>query len=274
MNFKRLGKQLRRELKVHPKKAVLLALLLAVGVYYWAPVLSGWFFPKPMTTATQPARSLPTTTAPSTPSAAPAPVISWQELVEGMKRDPLKAPAENVNQWRDPFRPSARQVAILEQERQIRESLPKAAGKGAEAASKGIVVPPFELTPNTAGLSLTSTLVSSTQRMAQIKGTIVEDDRIVKRAIISEGSVIRVRAGGDVSVAATPAGKKSAKSGNTAVNVSATAAELIGPTASFKVLRIKPRSVTLEYRGREYELELEKPKPASGLKIRKATPKE
>jgi hypothetical protein len=276
VNLKRLGKQLRRELKAHPRKAALLALLLAVGVYYWAPVLSGWFSPKTMTTAPQTAQLLPAPPAPNTSSAAHAPVIPWQDLVAGMKRDPLKAPAANVHTWRDPFRPSARQVAILEHERQIRESLPKsAAGKGADATAKGIVVPPSELTPNTAGLSLTTTLVSATQRMAMIKGTIVEEDRIVKQVIVSEGSVIRVcaSAGQEVSSLA-PAGKKSAKSGGKARDVAAAVAELIGPTASFRVVRISPGAVTLEYRSREYELKLAKPKLAGNLKLHKAKAKE
>ena len=60
VKFARLGKQLRREIKAHPGKATLLALLLAVGVYYWAPVVHGWLSPKTMSTATQTARLLNT----------------------------------------------------------------------------------------------------------------------------------------------------------------------------------------------------------------------
>jgi hypothetical protein len=271
VKFARLGKQLRREIKAHPAKAAVLAVLLVVGMYYWAPVLAGWFSTRSMSTATQTARLQPAPPVPATPSAA-APVIPWHELVEGMKRDPLKSPAANVHTWRDPFRPSPRQVAILEQERQIRESLPKSpATKGAHATAKGIVVPPFELTPHTAGLNLTSTLVSASQRMATINGVIVEEDRVVKQTIVSEGSTIKVRASGGQESARviSPSAKKSTRATSTSATV-----EGIGPTATFEVVRIAPGVVTLEYRGRKYELTLAKPKLAGNLKLRKAMNKE
>jgi hypothetical protein len=271
VKFARLGKQLRREIKAHPAKAALLALLLAIGAYYWAPVVSGWFSNKSMSTAAPIVKLQPLPSA-AAPSVTAAPALPWQELVEGMKRDPLKSPAQNVHTWRDPFRPSSRQVAILEQERQLRESLPKtAATKGADAASKGTVVPPFELTPKTAGITLTSTLVSGKHRMATLKGHLVEEGRIVKTAIVSEGSTIKVSASGAKEVASvTPVlGRKSAKGGE----ASATP-EIIGATETFKVVRIAPGVVTLKHRDREYDLTLAKPKLAGNLKFRKATTKE
>jgi hypothetical protein len=266
VSVNRLGKQLRRELKAHPKKAALLALLLAVGLYYWTPVVRGWFSSKTMST---PSPSIATPPQTAATGAAASPAIPWQDLVEAMKRDALKAPAKNVSSWRDPFRPSAQQVAIIEKERQLRENLPKATGTGADSA-KAIVVRPREMTPDNAGLSVTSTLVSSTQKMASIKGNIVEDDRIVKQAIVAEGATIRVRSGSDETDFGVPASKKPAKSGGKTKDTSTAATERIGTTVSFRVARIDPGTVTLEYRGREYELLMAKPKPAGKLKIRKA----
>jgi hypothetical protein len=271
VNLKRLGKQFRRELKAHPKKAALLALLVAVGLYNWTPVVRGWFSSK---TTSMPAQSVPSLPGSSLSAPAAAPVLPWPDLIEAMKRDPLKAPAQNVLSWRDPFRPSPQQLAIIEQERQLRERLANGAGGNGAVSGKGVAAPPRELTPANAGLSVTSTLVSSTQRMAMIKGNIVEGDRIVKQAIVAEGGVVRVRAGGEEIGGTAAAARKSAKPTDKSPGLPAALAELSGTTASFRVVRIDPRAVTLEYRGREYELSLARPKPAGNLSIRKATEKE
>ncbi|HOM17604.1 MAG TPA: hypothetical protein PK777_05840 [Thermoguttaceae bacterium] len=45
MNVRRLSQQLRREVKANPGKAALLGVLLAVALYYWIPLAGKWLSP-------------------------------------------------------------------------------------------------------------------------------------------------------------------------------------------------------------------------------------
>jgi hypothetical protein len=46
MSAQRIARQLRREIKANPKRAALLGGLVAIGIYFWAPLVAGWVMPK------------------------------------------------------------------------------------------------------------------------------------------------------------------------------------------------------------------------------------
>lgn len=83
---------------------------------------------------------------------------SWSELVSAIDRDPRTTPVRQISQGRDPFGPSAKEVAaeLAAAKAQERKPIKRA--------------PPHELLPADAGLVLNSTLVGSGRRMALIGG--------------------------------------------------------------------------------------------------------
>ena len=42
VNIQNLSKQLNHEITANPKKAIFLGILMAVGLYFWVPLLWGW----------------------------------------------------------------------------------------------------------------------------------------------------------------------------------------------------------------------------------------
>ncbi len=94
MSLARVQQQLMRDIKRSPMKASVLALLCIVALYFWAPLVVGWFGsekPKKTNVATAPTAAVaqptqPDAAAPVLP--APGAVFAWQSLVEGIKHDP------------------------------------------------------------------------------------------------------------------------------------------------------------------------------------------
>jgi hypothetical protein len=168
-------RKLRREIAASPKKAGLLAVLSVVGVWFWAPIVTKWFF-KNETPTGDAARSVgnlppsPTTAASSqvmnsVPSSTPQPSNSiksrlparpWRQLVTLMERDARMSPATELIAARDPFK-----VPTIE--------MP--ASKKREEA----VVEKPDLTPASAGLVLNSTIVGPGEKRALIGGEIYEE---------------------------------------------------------------------------------------------------
>lgn len=172
----KLVKKLRREVTANPGKAGVLALLLLVAVYKWAPLL---------TKATT-GKTTSSPTAAINPSAAPPPVTSdpslqaplavttagtsgglattnWRDLLKALENDPRMAPA-TIAGLRDPFA-RLTTAAVVEP--------PKV-----EPAVDAVVEK--EVTPAELGLKLTTTVVGSRRRVARINGqSYVEGQLIV-----------------------------------------------------------------------------------------------
>ena len=152
-----LGKRLQRELKGSPKKAAALGLLCLVAIYFWLPLLLG---NKDKTDAAKAPTLKPAVAVSTTPAtvtevdktkenfAAP----SWRQLKDWIERDPRRSSAKVASGKRDPFvtpAPPPKETAIA------KETKPE---------------PEVEVTPQTAKLVLTSTLVGGNRRVAVING--------------------------------------------------------------------------------------------------------
>ncbi len=102
--------QLTRELKAHPVKAGLLALLGVVALWFWAPLVVGWFSGDDAdqdSTSAAVVDPLPATNLVVTPAMNPAGgnTVSWKQLVELAAADPLKQSLAISDLHRDPFAP-------------------------------------------------------------------------------------------------------------------------------------------------------------------------
>ena len=185
-------RKLRREIARSPKKAALLALLAAVGLWFWAPLVANWFsgsppeskdMPMSKAAATNPlpagtgmapaAPVLPTSSAGATPQTAKPKAAQhpWRQVVRWMEQDPRTTSTTELAQWRNPFGPSAAELAAAkkEKERLAREQKSKAAQSS-------------ELGPADAGLVLTSTIVGGKQGSALISGETYRQGSMVPAA--------------------------------------------------------------------------------------------
>ena len=143
--------RLKSELGRSPKKAALLGLLLLVAMYYWMPLVFGWMKGgSPLLEPAVPAAAvIPRSTAtPAVPAAMPA--VAWQQIVKAMENDPHMALAATLVGDRDPFENVHRKVAE--------------ATATPEAKVQALV------TPDTAGLILSSTVVGPRSRVAFVNG--------------------------------------------------------------------------------------------------------
>ena len=145
----------------NPKKAAILGLLGVVALYFWAPLVAGWFKDEKPTTATAPAKppiaesatTLPAIEAKPTsekPAKPKEPTASWQQVVAWMDADSRTEPAEPLAVNLSPFRTP----------------------KLAEAPAQKVALPEIahEITPQGANLVLTSTIVGSGLDVARING--------------------------------------------------------------------------------------------------------
>jgi len=166
VSLNRVAKRLRREAVANPKKAALLGLLAVVALYFWAPLMCGWFnsedSPKEAKSAKADAKGKSIPDAASEPGskqkekAHKTPEYSWQQLAEWMDNDPRTSAARSRKGQRDPFRMTKAQLAQVkpnqEQENQVKnEEEP-------------------ELTPQDLGMVLSSTIVGPRRQVALING--------------------------------------------------------------------------------------------------------
>jgi len=153
------SKRLQREVLGNPKKALLLGLLCVVAGYFWAPLVAGSFKGADVTEITAPN----TTNGDSTPAVAPTtstlavqtPVVAvsftWKQIAECLDRIRIQQITSLAADARDPFKPAPSVGAQAESVVEIRTSAPS-------------------LTPQQAGLSLSSTMVGPRYGIALIDG--------------------------------------------------------------------------------------------------------
>jgi hypothetical protein len=165
----RLIKRARRELTANPKKTAALGLLVAVGLYYWIPLVWGVRAPaQPNDTAgtreiagtkvlppgwagkdaMEKARS-------ETNESASYP---WRQIVQWRERDPRTTPAADLGTGRDPF-----QIA--------KQKLAEAEAKAAKERAKQEKPTVPTWSPETLGLHVSSTIVGPRRSVALINGS-------------------------------------------------------------------------------------------------------
>jgi len=112
----KLVKRVRREAAANPKKAAVLGILVLLGLYFWGPLVKGWFVKN------DPASKVPgeTPLAASTASAATpggptggqqVAAHAWYQVVQWIEQDPRTRAAGDPAARRDPFQPVKPAVA-------------------------------------------------------------------------------------------------------------------------------------------------------------------
>jgi hypothetical protein len=160
VNIQELSKQLKHEVAVHPKKAVVLGILTAVGLYLWGPLFWRWAN-KSNEDSQSPAGTQAVVIASSgqTNSANnlaankenKPPRYSWKEVLKQMSNDPRTRPAEPLTIARNPFQGLKETIDKAALEEQVKAKAPPA-------------------TPASLGMALTSTLIGPKGGIARIGG--------------------------------------------------------------------------------------------------------
>jgi hypothetical protein len=150
------SKRLQREVLGNPKKALLLGLLCLVAGYFWAPLLAG-SFKEADSTATAPIAAdstlpiTPTTSAGPVQTPAVASSYTWKQIAECLDRTQSQQSTNIAADGRDPFKPAPSVEAPTESVVEVKTSAPS-------------------LSPQQAGLSLSSTMVGPRYGIALIGG--------------------------------------------------------------------------------------------------------
>jgi hypothetical protein len=213
VNLQKLGKKLRREATANPKKAMILAIVALVAIYFWAPLIIGWIKPKTDSTMAAPAVTAATSPDQNTENTGKESVatgkIPWPKLDDMMRNDPKTMSAPRLTTTRDPFNSP------------ISEAKEKLLSKQKEADA------PI-LSPDMAGLKLSSTIIGNGRHMAQVNGK-----------TYTAGQIIDVRKGMD---------KNS-----------------VG--ATFRLVEVYPRRVVLESGGQLFELAIPDPSKSGKIEF-------
>ena len=155
-------RRLKREATRNPKKLGALGMLLVVAVWFWAPMVRGWFHkdepvPAPQASPTAatgvPGVGIPNPVGGNEPGNPPAATYSWDQVVEWMEKDPLTKAAETLPARRDPFRAPQDLVVVEAARARQREQRETSA-----------------ITPAGLGLKLTGTIIGPQQSVALING--------------------------------------------------------------------------------------------------------
>jgi hypothetical protein len=176
----KLGRRFRRELAASPKKAAVLGLLALVALYYWAPLVRGWVFKnddKGDAKLAATASPTPTATNPTaTPTKTDVSQLPWQQVVKLMESDPRTLAADATALRRDPFLLPKPDGAKLQAEAE-------AAAKADAGQSQAAVA-----TPQSLGLTLSSTIIGQGRRLARISGRTYEQGQAIR--VLKDGQTV------------------------------------------------------------------------------------
>ena len=147
MTLGKLGKQIARELRQNPKKAVILAGMCVVALYYWVPILRRWSSADASPVAKTASAAAPTQ---PTPTSSRRTTRRWEEVAATIDADPQMQPVDVEISW-NPF--------AVPDERAKKAKLEPEPREPATATS-----------PQDAGLELQSTIVGRQRQTAVING--------------------------------------------------------------------------------------------------------
>ena len=228
MSISKLSSQIRREMTSDPKKAVILAGLLLLAGYYWAPLVWGWASKGgaddqeaqlAALAASSDAGQFPTVKAevPSAADGVHAPLHRWQPLRRWLDTDPRTKPLMRVSGRRDPFTDRSATRRTVERSATVLHG---------------------PVTPESLGMRLTGVMIGARRRVALIDG---------------EAYVVGER----ISVELTAATKTQA----------APAADERPRYVEFLLAEVFLRRVVLRREKKSYELKLPNPEPRAAFVI-------
>jgi hypothetical protein len=237
MDSQRLVRQFRRELKAHPKRAMLLAGLTAVGIYFWAPLVAGWIWPdKPEVVAAPAKKSAAAASAGKTKNASQSNQaksddanVPWSTLWAAIRDDRRTKPAKSYPATVDPFRPFPVPEPPAEEPGKTADAVAQSKTNAQEKQDLARIAASAEPTPRSLGMKLTGTVVGSQSGAAVIDGNV-----FAVGAMVAAG------------------GKSTAKS------TESSAAPRTQPVA-FRLARVEPQAAFLERHGKSYKLVIETP---------------
>jgi hypothetical protein len=239
VNISKLSSQIRREMVGDPKKAVILAGLLLLAGYYWAPLVWGWVSKgdtnqQEIQLAALAASSAPAQVAPvesNVPSVVKnthAPLHRWQTLVKWMDADPRTKPLKRVGGRRDPFT-----------DRRITRRI----------ADGSALADDRPVTPENLGMRLTGIMIGAQRRVALIDG----------RAYVL-GEEIPVELAATTKNQETPSDTKLDDDDTRP----ASKGDVNQPQFIFTLVEVRRRSVVLSRKEKSYPLKLPSPEPSNG----------
>jgi hypothetical protein len=162
VNIRDIEKQLRSEIAAHPRKAIVLGIMMAVGLCFWAPRFYGWLnVSKEGQQSTAAMKVQATTSSEQTASGGQSNANKevkpsqhrWKEVLQWIHDDPRTSPAPALTAIRDPFH--VRKEAVEK-----------------PAAEEPATVKPVPVSPMSLGMALTSTIVAQDGGIARIGGSI------------------------------------------------------------------------------------------------------
>jgi hypothetical protein len=165
----RFVKKLQKDLKRSPGKAVVLAALLGVAMWFWAPLVTNFVVGAPAPTPAvvdAPNKPVGLATTASATVVPSEPQYTWKQVAAAIDHDPRMLPAEQVALPRDPFRaikpekPKEEQVTVVEPPPAI-----------------------LDVPPGDAGLVLTSTMVSPRRRVARLNGKTYREGDLIEASV-------------------------------------------------------------------------------------------
>jgi hypothetical protein len=237
--LKRLAKQLRRELKAHPGRATILGVLLLVGVYFWGPIL--WGSSKSKAPGDGQAIEANAPNVALDPSDATAKKTQgfvawpWDETIAAIERDPRMRTATGLGTLRNPFAATPKYVAHLEKQKANEDGAKKA---GADSQKKKPVK--VEVTPESVGLVLTSTMVGGRRSVATVNGKLVKIGDLITASTAAPAVRTRAR---------SPAEKDKSKNVDREPDASPQA-------IAFRLVGVNTKSVVLLREGKKFELKM------------------
>lgn len=242
-----LGRKLKRDLVRSPVKGAVLGLVCLIALWYWAPLLKDW-----LSGASETPRDLKAVkseetgesdsglivTAKKNVGKTLSTVCNWQTVAKWLDEDPRAKPAIVPEDYRDPFRRNETSTAedLLRQIQEDNEESTELMAQSETPVDK-------ELEFLDLKLELSGTIVGTHSRSATINGNTywLRNDASGSQ----EGQIIDIPNGAD----------------------SRTFDESSGQSIAVKLVQVHRDHVVLKFQGKEYPLELKRPRLAIGNQI-------
>lgn len=174
MNLDTLKRQLVREFRASPVKAIALAALSVVGVYFWGPIILKGFSKKSTATAAStppPAATTPSATSfGATTTKAPAAktesgLPDWHDVADWIKQDARMSAAEWTAGSRDPFEVVKKKAPAAQPKPEMKKLAP---------------AKPKEIDPDDLGLVVSSIALGPGGRTALVNGETYREGQAIE----------------------------------------------------------------------------------------------
>ena len=186
MSSSNLAKRLQREIKASPQKAAILGVLAVVALYFWAPLLIGWFSggPSSVTVATAPVsvEAIQPVERSAGEGQAVAKGATWQQVDAWIAQDKMMKPAATQLALRNPFQMQGGATQTGPWAIGKVESGYTHAKQALEMISSRLFPSSDEdaVSPSEAGLVVTSTIAGGKRPVALINGRAYAQGSVVR----------------------------------------------------------------------------------------------